>query len=64
MRKNARVLNAFILSILLIGVIVFVIGTHIEPLKFAPIDKEYSESIEESLGSLDDNTVMGKLENE
>lgn len=64
MRKNARILNAFILSILLIGVIVFVVRTHIDHLKFAPIDKEYETNASYAIENLEDSTVMGKIENE
>lgn len=64
MRKNARILNAFILSILLIGVIVFVVRTHIDHLQFTPIDKEYETNASYAIDELKDSTVMGKIENE
>ena len=64
MRKNARVLNAFILSILLIGIIVFVIKMTILPLKYIPLDKQYSESISSEIERLEESTYMGKVEYE
>ena len=64
MRKNARILNAFILSILLLGVIVFVVNTHIRHLQYAPIDTKYEQSTTEDLESLDGSNIMGKLEND
>ncbi len=64
MRKNARVLNAFILSILLIGIIVFVVKMNILPLKYIPIDREYNDSVDSQIEELEDTTYMGKVEYE